>query len=85
MDHIGIAPSNARVSDTIRRTESLRPNRGVVVILRMVNDHYIVIGRDMYLDMQCGHLREREVDRITLHFDFRTLQLLTKESRTCLH
>jgi hypothetical protein len=50
-DHIGIAPSNARVSDTICRMESLGPNRGVAVILRMINDHYIVVGRAMFFDM----------------------------------
>jgi hypothetical protein len=85
MNHIGIAPSNARVSDTICRTESLGPNRDEAVTLCMINDDYIVVGHAMFFGMQGGHVREREANRITLHLDFRTLQLLTKESRTCLH
>lgn len=75
--HIGIAPSNTRVSDTICRMEGGLPNISVVVILRKIDARYIVVGRAMFPDIEGEGLSEREEDRINFHLDIRTLQLLT--------
>jgi hypothetical protein len=82
MGHIGITPSNARVSDTTCRTEDLRPKRSVAVVFGMVSNNHIVVGLAMFPDLQGGLLREIETNRINLILHTRTLRLLTKSSRT---
>jgi len=84
MGNFGIAPSNARVSDMICRLEALGYNSSVAFILRRINDHYAIVGRAMFPDIytQRGQLvkKKSEVDRVKLHLDIRTVQLLIESS-----
>lgn len=79
---IGIAPSNVRIGDTICRIEEGLWHGSVAVILRKMGPFYSIIGRATF-PYPVGQFKAKYGNRINLHLDIRTLQLLTIESRTC--